>query len=308
MKAVVFVVLTLTLPVWAQVAQEQSKGVTLAPTPPAYTTVVTEANQPVTHSDLYCSGYVSPQAPPRDHFVAGGLNTPLQGRFTAQEFIYVQGTGLTPGARVSLVRPMQDANRMQPFPGEHGKLRGAGQVYGDLGYAVVIGQRGETTIAKLEFTCEDIVPGDLVLPFEIRMPVNYRVHSTVDLFPAEAATVSGNIVAARDFDQYLGSNRKVYLNIGSNQGVQPGTYFRIVRGYDRDSLDVTDVATYGQTMQEDTQKNAPKLSQSQHNQLPRHMVGELLVLRSLPTTSTAMITFAMEDVHIGDRVELEPQH
>jgi hypothetical protein len=34
-------------------------------------------------------------------------------------------------------------------------------------------------------------------------------------------------------------------------------------------------------------------------------VGEVLILSTTPTTSTGMIVFALEDVHIGDGVELD---
>ncbi len=302
MKATLFFVLTLSVALWAQVPQERGQGVTLSSTPPAYTSVVTQADQPITHSDLYCAGYLSPQPVPRDSFVAGGLGTPVQSRFGTHDYIFLRGTGFTQGTRVSLVREMHDPNRMEPFP-----VRRTGEVYGDLGYAVIIGQRGNSTVAQVEFSCEDILPGDLVVPFEVRPEVKYRLHSTVDRFPVGPSSPNGNIVGARDFDRYLGSNRKVYVNLGANEGLKPGAYLRIVRGYDVHAMDATDAATTGQTLQEDTQKNAPMLPSAHYHELPQRVVGEAVVLRTLPTTATAMITFALEDVHIGDRVELEPQ-
>jgi len=36
-------------------------------------------------------------------------------------------------------------------------------------------------------------------------------------------------------------------------------------------------------------------------------VGEVVILSTTPTTSTGMIVFALEDVHVGDGVELDPQ-
>jgi hypothetical protein len=36
-------------------------------------------------------------------------------------------------------------------------------------------------------------------------------------------------------------------------------------------------------------------------------VGEVVVIGVTPTTSTGMITFALEDVHTGDGVELVSQ-
>jgi hypothetical protein len=39
--------------------------------------------------------------------------------------------------------------------------------------------------------------------------------------------------------------------------------------------------------------------------MPRRALGEVVVISVTPTSSTGMITFALEDVHIGDDVELE---
>ncbi len=35
----------------------------------------------------------------------------------------------------------------------------------------------------------------------------------------------------KDFDSVLGTGQKVYFNVGSNQGVKVGDYFRAVRSY-----------------------------------------------------------------------------
>src|ERR1700739_1815418 len=39
--------------------------------------------------------------------------------------------------------------------------------------------------------------------------------------------------------------------------------------------------------------------------LPRRAVGEVVVLSTTPTTSSAMVVFALEDVYAGDTVELD---
>jgi hypothetical protein len=41
--------------------------------------------------------------------------------------------------------------------------------------------------------------------------------------------------------------------------------------------------------------------------MPRRAVGEVVVLSTTPGTATGMIVFAMEPVHVGDNVELDPQ-
>ena len=51
---------------------------------------------------------------------------------------------------------------------------------------------------------------------------------------------------------------------------------------------------------------ALKLPAGKLSELPRRVVGELIVLSTQPSSATAMITFSLEDIHVGDRVELEP--
>jgi len=39
--------------------------------------------------------------------------------------------------------------------------------------------------------------------------------------------------------------------------------------------------------------------------MPRRSVGEIVIISTTPTTATGMITSSLEDVHVGDGVELE---
>lgn len=41
--------------------------------------------------------------------------------------------------------------------------------------------------------------------------------------------------------------------------------------------------------------------------LPRRSVGEIVILTTTPTTATGMVVFALEDIHLGDSVELDQQ-
>jgi len=43
----------------------------------------------------------------------------------------------------------------------------------------------------------------------------------------------------------------------------------------------------------------------QWNDLPRQVLGEGIVLRTGPNSSTVFLTTAREDIYIGDYVELE---
>lgn len=304
MQRVTLSLVLLAAAAWAQ-TQPGRAGLKVPPTP-APSAQLTEPVLPVTYSDLYCAGFVAPQLLPHDHFIASGMGTPVQSRYYEGNFVYLRGDSYTPGSRVSLVRELQDPNRYTPFPAGKRLLEKAGQLYAELGYATVVENRGAgIAVAQIEFSCESIVPGDLVVPFSPKEAVSYRRRSTMDRFPAEHGKVSARIMASRNFDQFPGSGSKVYINVGENSGVKPGDYFRVVRNYADASLDPTDLETFQQPVGEDTQQKPPQMRHKQLRDLPDRAIGEIFVLNTQANTATAMITFAMEEVQIGDTVELE---
>jgi hypothetical protein len=280
------------------------------PPVPSTSTAVTQHNVSMTHSDLYCAGYLGKPRPrgQRSHYVAAGSETPHQARYSAGEYIYLRGTDYEPGTRVSIVRELHDVNRLSPFSGRDKLSKHAGQAYADVGYAVVQQAKGkDVTVAKVEFACESIVPGDQVVPFTARQILSYRKTSTLDRFPSEAPSLAGKIVGARNLEQFVGAGSAVYLNVGSDHGLKPGDYLRIVRGYDRKDFDLADAASYDQTIKEDSQKNPPQMPKKELKNLPRHVIGELMVLSTQDTTATAFVGSVLEEVHLGDTVELETE-
>jgi hypothetical protein len=122
---------------------------------------------------------------------------------------------------------------------------------------------------------------------------------------------------AKDFDSVLGTGQKVYLNVGTNQGVKIGDYFRATRSYEADLHDPVDSLSFKAAISEDTQLKQPSIDPNiltrtngpviHVRDLPRRAVGEIVVIGTTPTTATGMIVFAMEDVHTGDDVEIDDQ-
>ena len=122
---------------------------------------------------------------------------------------------------------------------------------------------------------------------------------------------------AKDFDGELANGSKVYLNVGGNQGVKIGDFFRAVRSYTADLKDPVDSLSFKASTSEDTQKKQPSIDPkllTKNNgptihvaDFPRRAVGELVIIGTTPTSATGMIVFAMEDVHVGDAVELDEQ-
>jgi hypothetical protein len=66
------------------------------------------------------------------------------------------------------VRELRDPNRNEAYSGQHAAVRAVGQPYADLGRARVFAVRGTVAIARIEFSCSPVVPGDLTVSFEER--------------------------------------------------------------------------------------------------------------------------------------------
>jgi hypothetical protein len=155
------------------------------------------------------------------------------------------------------------------------------------------------------------------VPYADKSTIAFHPPKRFDRFTPPSGKVSGRIVMAKDFDSEIGTGAKVYVNVGSNQGVKIGDYFRAVRRYTDDLKDPVDSLSFKASTAEDTQKKEPSIEQNMLTKtggptihvadMPRRAVGEMVIVGVTPTTATGMIVFALEDVHVGDGVEIDEQ-
>src|SRR5208282_821477 len=273
--------------------------------------------QTPTAADIYCAGFITKERVPNANYVNGGLNTPTSTKFEIGELVYLAGTGYQVGQLYSVVRAMRDVNEYEIYPGQRKVLAAAGRPYGEIGRIRVVDTRSHSAIAQVEFSCDPINPGDVVLPFVERTSVAFHVPGHFDRFAPANGKLTGRVVLGKDFDGLLGTGMKLYMNVGSNQGVKVGDYFRVVRSYEATLRDPVDSLSFKTPMSEDTQMYPPTYEADRFTKskgpnihvrdLPRRGVGEVVVLNVTPTASSAMVVFALEDVYAGDTVELDEQ-
>jgi hypothetical protein len=314
MKKTGLFVLLLATAAWAQTGTE---GTLEAPqgTSPTTASFPTERVQTPTYADLYCAGFISKQILPDANYVAGGLQTPSTTKFTRGDIVYLQGTGYSAGAEYEIVRALRDVNEYEMYPGEKKLLKETGQPYEEVGQIKVIDTRSKTAIAQIEYACDGVNPGDTAIPFAEKQAVTFHTPVRFDRFLPPGNKLSGRIVMGKDFDSQLGTGQKVYLNVGANQGVKIGDFFRAVRSYEADLKDPVDSLSFKAAIAEDTQKKTPSVDPAMFTKgngpvihvrdLPRRSVGEIVIMTVTNTTATGMIVFSMEDVHSGDDVELD---
>jgi hypothetical protein len=274
--------------------------------PPTARTNMAERQQAPTYSDVYCAGFISKKSIPAKNFVVAGLETANSSQFAKGDVMFVEGGGLQEGALISLVRELHDPNENEGYRGQHAAVRATGQPYADLGWARIVAVRGSAAVARIEFSCAPVVARDVAVPFEERAIMDSRKNVPFDRFPRASSSLTGQVVLAKDFDTVLGIGQKVYLNLGSDKGVKTGDYFNILRSYDPAEMEEIDSLSYRAHASEDTQNSKRKIKSENYAALPMRAVGQAVVLMSNPGSSTAMITFALEDVLVGDQVEMLP--
>src|ERR1700692_1333395 len=319
MKNIGMLVLLAASAAWAQ---SGGNGATVdSPTPDG--TIPTSVGFPIervltpTYADVYCAGFISRQTLPDANYVVGGLTTPQTTKFSNGEVVYLKGAGYSAGAQYEMIRALRDINEYETFPGQRKLLKATGQPYSVVGRVRVIDTRNKTAVAQVEYSCDPINPGDTAIPFAEKQMVPFHAPARFDRFQPNGSKVSGRIVMGKDFDTELGTGRALYFNVGANQGVKVGDYFRALRSYETDLKDPVDSLSFKATVREDTQKKQPSFDPGRFEKgngpvihvrdLPRRAVAEIVVIGTTPTTATGMIVFALEDVHVGDGVELDEQ-
>lgn len=301
---------------WAQSAADNAP----APSAPQGTelnsaTFPTERVQTPTYADIYCAGFISRQSLPDANFIAGGLHTPGTTKFQRGDIVYLSGTGYTTGQQYEIIRALRDRNEYELFGGQRKLLKQTGQPYGEIGRVKIVDTRSRSAVGVVEYACDPINPGDTAIPFVEKPMVPFHAPFKFDRFLPSSSKLSGRIVLSKDFDSEVGTGQKVYLNLGANQGVKIGDYYRAVRSYDADLKDPVDSLSFKAALSEDTQLKQPSVDPARFTRsngpvihvrdLPRRGVGELVIIGVTPTTATAMVVFAPEDIHAGDDVELD---
>jgi hypothetical protein len=276
-----------------------------------------ERVQTPTYADMYCAGFISKSLMPNANYVAGGLQTPNTTKFVTGDIIYLAGGGYTLGGQYSILRELKDQNRYEVFPGQGKMLAATGQPYGEIGRLKIVDTRNKMAIGQIEYSCDPVNPGDIAVPFAEKPSVSFHPPARFDRFVPKTGKTSARIVLGKDFDSTLGTGMKVYMNLGANQGVKVGDYFRAVRNYSADLADPVDTLSFAASTAEDTQKRPPSIEGNWMTKtkgpnihvadMPRRAVGEIVIITVTPTTSTGMIVFSLEDVHVGDGVELDDQ-
>ncbi len=320
-----FVLVILTTAAAAQTPQTSPRPRT-TPTP---TLIVTQDDRkmPVAgRNNLYCAGYVETADVNTANEIVGADGEAEQNIYSQGDAVYISmGTnrGVKVGDMFSVIRPRGRVETRWT------KKNNLGFYVQEVGAVEVINVKAEVSVARVVSSCDNLLLGDLLQPTPVRTSPLFEKRPRLDIFADSSGKTSGRIFMARDNQELLGREQIVYIDLGTEDSVKVGDYLTIFRPLGKGNLFINDedeaVSAREESFQSETYRGgkfsnqAPRKSGSRANgrivktedakeNRPtglRKVVGELVILNVKEKTATAVITRTAQEIHTGDRVELQ---
>ncbi|MHB8525518.1 MAG: hypothetical protein ACYDD2_05090 [Candidatus Acidiferrales bacterium] len=264
-----------------------------------------EATVPTTtQQDVYCSGMITTDHIPRSLEIVSGEGANYKVTFADGDYVYInKGSekGLRPGDTFLVMRPLENDTHIQYFTWQNRLLHAMGQAWEDEGRVKVVITHKNVSIAQVTDACSYLQRGDVLLPFSQRPVPELKAENNFDRFAPPSGKKNAMIVAGKNFGMQAATDSVVYVNLGADQGVKVGDYFRVFRYDDNGNSMVyqtpgmaTAVYGFGAAPDHFSWKD-----------LPREVLGEGIVLRTTPNASTVLITYSLKQIYDGDYCELE---
>lgn len=307
-------------------AVSQAQNATVMPTPTLIIPGVRE-NMPIAAgNNLNCAGYIQ-KAPVNTTFEVVGADKEKEKYTYAQgDYVYIN-RGANRGARVgevlSITRPRGQ------FESKFSKKDDLGIYVEEVGTMEIIRVKEDVSVARINYSCQNVLLGDLLQPNEVRVSPTFQVRPAIDPFAEPSGKQMGRIVLSRDGKEYLSRDNVVYIDLGAEDNVQVGNYLTIfrplgkgnpLRPYDEVSLNNSS-DDYGSKVYKGTKfsNQAPRKSGSEargsivktsdakkgRQGNLREVVGEMVILNVKERTATAIITRGISEIHTGDMVEVQ---
>lgn len=268
-----------------------------------------------TPDDLYCSGTVTTESIPSGAFIITGEESNYRLTFDEGNNVYINkgaSQGVNVGDVFSVVRKVEDPYGIEWTKWQDMILKKMGSVWADEGRVRVTRVFADTSVARIERSCDMLQRGDILLPFTERPAPPIKSEAHFDTFAPANGKPLAMIIIGKNFQAASGREDVVYVNLGNGQGVKVGDYFRIFRYTGTQHETVYQDPRYAFDQQD--QLSAPFFpiygfgsvsKKYDWSNTPREDVGEGVVLRTGPNSSTVLITFSLREIYPGDYVELE---
>jgi hypothetical protein len=320
LKALLFALACLLAPAFTTNAQSP------APTPQVIAPSAVAAPRVAGDSTLYCAGYIRYQKLPHMPEIVGAVEEQEQRTYADGDVVYLNAgsqQGIKEGQTFQIIRPRGTVKGVHKQ--KHGFL---GKYIQEIGQLRVIKVNQNTSAARITFTCDTAVLGDLVAPVPDRESPMLRTDGNLDQFAEPSGKQTGRLMMARDSREMVTRNDIVYIDLGGEDKVNPGDYLTIYRPLGTGNITRVDNEENARTRDSGFQsdrfrgggfsnqasrtkgghRNRPITSKEVKDHrppMPRKIVGEMVVINVESRTATAIITRVVGEVHTGDWVEIQ---
>jgi hypothetical protein len=255
-------------------------------------------------NDLYCSGVYTNHAPPRDTFIITGEESESKVTFQEGNYIYLnkgESQGVHVGDMFSVVRAVDDPTREPWFDQQFKLMHAIGTLWQDEGHVKVVVVHPNTSVAQIGRSCEYLQRGDIAVPFVERVAPPLKPTTNFDRFAPPSGKAKAMLVTGKYFQSSYGTNDIVYVNLGEAQGVHVGDYFRVFRYQGQEN----EIAFQTKRMAFEVYGYGGVSKSYKWDTVPREVLGEGIVVRTSPDSSSVLITSALKPLYAGQYVEIE---
>jgi hypothetical protein len=262
-------------------------------------------------NDLYCSGTVTTESVPRSTYLITGEGSNYRIIFDNGDDVYIDrgaDQGVKVGDEFSVIRPAVDPIDEPWTKWQYAILHKMGTVWEDEGRVKVVVVHPNVSVAQVSNACGYMQRGDVVVPFEERTAPPMKSEDHFDRFAPPSGKAKAMVIVGKRYQQQLGTFDVAYVNLGSQQGVKVGDYFRVFRYTGTNHETAFQTERFAFDVQGDWGPTfgfgaAPK--KWDWTNMPREVLGEGVVLRTSPNSSTVLLTFTLREIYAGDYVEIE---
>ncbi len=262
----------------------------------------------VGYNSLYCAGFITDRNIQEGLYITAGAEGGIKNEFIPGDIVYLnRGAGwiVNPSGEYMVLRRTRDIQMQEIFPRQRMMMEQLGTVYKEVGRIKVNIVHELSATAQVLQACDSITVGDIVIPFNVKAAPPLKPSVGFDRFAPPTGKTGGTIVASKEFLITLRTGETAYLNIGSKDGVTVGQYYRVYRPFENSSRDP--VRRYAQLVPEKVMglRLGKRLTLAEQAGLPRDVLGEMVILHVEGRSATALITFSLREIFVGDQVELE---
>jgi hypothetical protein len=281
-------------------------------------------------TELNCAGYIEHEPNYSGFEVVGAEQEQEKTTFSIGDTVFINAgsqQGVKVGQEFQVVRPR--GRFTTKLTHKSGWLGVYTQEIARLRVTVV---KGGMSVAQVASGCEMILLGDLLrnVPNRVSPPVGDT--ADIDRFADPSGKQNGRIVLAREAREMISRHQIVYIDLGTEDNVKEGDRLTVYRpagtgnitryhdkevsvssnyGFESESFRGGRFSIQSQRAQNPSSGDmrGPKTTtpdvKRRRPQMPRKIVGEIVVLNVQARTATAVITRVAQEIHTGDFVEVK---